>query len=146
MVVNLGIEFHHLVEIVVMETSGDEHSQGVANEMQRMVVFHQSGVLGEQRALLRFLYVGLQFGEPVLAGKHENIIEYFESFQIERPAAAAALKNLKNTVGDSDNGRYWVGDQHGTVSSATNDQQLRWLNMHHEVAVCEQAGGIFNAV
>ena len=73
--VDVHIEFHHLVELERTHATGDVHAQGVANELHSMMVLEKTRVLGKHRAFFGFLDVRLELGGAVLAGMVKQFIE-----------------------------------------------------------------------
>ena len=84
-VVHFQIEFHHGIDFHGIHAAGDRHAQGVAQEMQRVMVLQELRVLVEHLALRRIIDFLLQFRGSRFAGEGEELVDHLERFQIQAP-------------------------------------------------------------
>jgi DNA/RNA-binding domain of Phe-tRNA-synthetase-like protein len=73
---NVHVQFHHLVDIEGARAARDRHAHGVAHEISNVMVFSEGRVLREQRTLLRLLDIRFDPANPSLRAllKRVNII------------------------------------------------------------------------
>ena len=64
------------VEVMVLDGTGEQYLQGVAQQGDRLGVVHEHRVGLEDVALLRIHDVGLESNKAVLAGLLEHLVEY----------------------------------------------------------------------
>src|SRR5207248_6655682 len=75
------IKIDHLVELEWLD-SADRHAHAVAEKVADVMVFHEERVLGKDRALLRFLDIGLERHQPFFSALIEKVIHGFKKLDV----------------------------------------------------------------
>ena len=111
MMVHLHVELHHLVECERIHLPGDRHANGVAQKIDGVMVGQEALEFVEDVAFVRFFDVGLEFGGAVLARRHEQRVQHFQSLQVQRLVVAASLEDSDQPREQLGDGGHRIGDE-----------------------------------
>ena len=83
LVVHVDLAVHQPLEIVRRHAAHQYQSQGVAQELDRVVLVKDRGILLEERAVLGLLDVRLDRDQSVLAGGLEELVQQAQRLEVE---------------------------------------------------------------
>src|SRR5437868_1747920 len=102
------------------------------------MVFHEERVLGKDRALLRFLDIGLERHQPFFSALIEKVIHGFEKLDVALFGELRASEDSAHARRNLFKNMERVGDQHGSDSGAADDEKFRRLKQDAEVPMLHQ--------
>src|SRR5580704_13657982 len=134
------IEVEHLVEIESVDP-GDGHAQRVANEVTNMMVLDEAGVLGKDCALGRFFDIALQRHQSVFARLVKQVVHHFQGVDVGLLAELGAPECSSDSGDNRFDDVQRIRNQDSAHRGAADDDQLRRLHQHLQIAVLHQVAG-----
>ena len=145
MVLHLHVQLHHLVDVEGLDAAGDHHAQRVADEVAGVVILQERGKFGEELALLRHFDVLLD-GEIAFAPRlGEHAEHHAQRLEIAVLAVARGAEDGADAGGDAFEDVHRVGDEQGAERGAADDEQLRRLHQHQQVALFHKVATQYRA-
>lgn len=137
-VVDIHIEFHHLVDIEGFNAATGGHANGVANKMLHVMILEEAGIFGKHRTLFGIVAIGFQRHQAFLAGAGEKLKKHFHYFHVTGLVVLRAPKNSGEAASHLLEDVERVGDEHSARGGATNDDEFGGLDEHFDIAVLHQ--------
>src|SRR6202012_3860506 len=118
--------------------AGDGRAQGVAYEIENVVILHQLRVLRKDGAFLRSLDIFFQFGHPALAGELVNVEQHLEAFGIGLAGERTTADHPERALEDLDDQGEGVGDEYRSERRTTDDNELRGLKQNRHLSLSQK--------
>ena len=97
----LDFDLHEDLELVRLDLAVDDGPQAAAQEIQRVMVLGQGGVLVENAASMRVGDVFFQRDHPVAAAQHEQLVESLEQLLVGRLRVGVALEGAERLLDEA---------------------------------------------
>jgi hypothetical protein len=97
MVMHFHVQLHHLVHIERLHASRDRHPHRVADEIHRVMILHELGILRENRALVRPFNVRLDGHQAFFPRLGKQIEHHLQRFQIPLLGKGRSAQNTGQT-------------------------------------------------
>ena len=118
-----------------LDASGDHHAQRVADKIAGVVVLEKCRKLRKQLALLRHLDILLD-GQVALASRFgEHAKHHAQRLQIAGLAVTRGPEGRAHAGGDAFEDVHRIGNEQRAQGSTADDEQLRRLHQHQQVAL-----------
>ena len=132
----VGVDFliHQRFDLERIQVAAHHQAQVIADEIQRVVICLDSGVIGEQRAFVRGFDVGFDRHHPFAADLGQHHVQQRHHFHIEGLGVLRTLEQARQRFDGGVDGLLVVTDHEGANAGAEDDQQFGRLEQGPEVS------------
>src|ERR1700722_13746424 len=100
MLMDFHIQIQKLIQVKWLR-SGNRHAEGVADKVAYVMILEELRLLGEDRALRRFLDIGLDPDQSFLTGFVEELIHHLQGFNVALFGEFGTGKNSADAACDA---------------------------------------------
>lgn len=140
-VLGFQVQVHHVRKVVDGRAAHDYELERVAQQIHRMMVAQEAGVVREDIRLLRLLDVALQDHESVFSGEHEEVIHRLEQFEERLLLVGVALEQSDAGLGDLDRRLMTIADDYAAGRGSADDDELGVLHQGGDLALVHCVAG-----
>jgi hypothetical protein len=126
--VDVHVQLHHLIHVEGLNTATSSHADGVADEMQGVVVLEEFRILREDWAFVWGVAVGFEGHQAFFAGAAEEFVHHFHGFEVFFLGKLRSAKSAGDAADDGFEDVEGVRDQHRADGGAANDDEFRRLH------------------
>src|SRR5579864_1058811 len=141
----IHIRFHHLVDIEWLNAPRDRHPHGVADEIPYVMILQECWILRKNRTLVRLLDIAFQCDQALLARLVQQVVHHLERLDIPGFREFRPAKHSSDSGANLFQNVQGIRHQHGSGPGSPNDEQLRWLQQHAQIAVLHQVSAYHRA-
>ena len=138
---HVHVELHHLIDVERFDSAAGGHADGVAYEIQGMMVFQKFRIFRKYRTLVRRVAILFERHQTFFACAAEELEHHLQCLKISVFGKFCAAERASNAANNRFQDVHRIGDQDGSDGRAANNDQLGRLYQHFQIAVFHQIAG-----